>query len=81
MTKLWALLSDLLEWLVRGNKAFVIPKTFLVAAGVAVVAGWLVRAWLYQRCPHCRRLTPRARGGTRRCGRCGREYYAGLRHV
>jgi ribosomal protein L37AE/L43A len=29
----------------------------------------------YQRCPHCRRLVPRAHRGWLRCRSCGRQYH------
>jgi hypothetical protein len=29
----------------------------------------------FQRCPHCRRMVPRARRGWLRCRTCGRQYH------
>ena len=49
--------------------------------GAAVLAG-LGLAWgwrLYQRCPHCGRVTPRVYAGWKRCRHCGRQYRKGLR--
>jgi hypothetical protein len=69
-----------LDWLGRRFKA-VIPQAFIVVAVLIVAVAWIVLWRLYQRCPHCRRLVPRATGGTRRCRRCGRQYYRGLRNV
>ena len=80
MTKLSRLASDVLEWMGRGFKV-VIPEAFIVGAAVTVVIAWIILRGIYQRCPHCRRLVQRARAGTRRCARCGRQYYSGLRNV
>jgi ribosomal protein L37AE/L43A len=44
----------------------------LVALGVAMI---VVYARRYQRCPHCRRVVPRARRGWLRCRSCGRQYH------
>ena len=80
MTKLSRLFSEVLDWLGRGF-GIVLPETFIVGALVTVVVAVLILRRVYQRCPHCRRLTHRVRGGTARCTRCGRQYYRGLRNV
>jgi len=80
VSKLSRLLSEVLDWMGRGF-GVVLPETFIVGALATVVVVVLVLRRVYQRCPHCRRLTPRVRAGTVRCSRCGRQYYRGLRNV
>lgn len=72
--------GEMLAWL-SGGFSTVIPETFIVTAALAVVLTWAILRRLYQRCPLCRRVVHRAIAGTRRCRRCGRQYYRGLRHV
>jgi len=54
-----------------------LASPLLLAIGVGVVAlatlGLVSRR--YQRCPHCRRLVPRAHRGWLRCRTCGRQYH------
>ena len=50
------------------------PLTYvLVALSVVVLTGAYKQR--YQRCPHCRRVVPRARRGWLRCKTCGRQYH------
>jgi hypothetical protein len=52
-----------------------LSKLPLVAAGILV---FLILVWgrsHYQRCPHCRRIVPRAHRGWLRCRGCGRQYH------
>jgi tRNA(Ile2) C34 agmatinyltransferase TiaS len=49
-----------------------------VVYGVALVILAILAAVYsrrYQRCPHCRRIVPRARRGWLRCRSCGRQYH------
>ena len=80
MTKLLTAASGVLEWLGHGFQT-VIPEAFIIGGALAAVVVWLILRRFYQRCPHCRRPVSRARTGTVRCPRCGRQYYHGLRHV
>jgi hypothetical protein len=50
------------------------PVTYVLALVVAAALG---SAYMrrYQRCPHCRRVVPRARRGWLRCRACGRQYH------
>jgi hypothetical protein len=66
------------DWMGRGFHT-VIPEVFIAAGIVVVLVGWWVLAHWYQRCPHCHRFVRRASTTTRRCPRCGRQYYYGLR--
>jgi tRNA(Ile2) C34 agmatinyltransferase TiaS len=50
------------------------PLTYaLIVLAILVLFGAYKRR--YQRCPHCRRLVPRARRGWLRCKTCGRQYH------
>ena len=80
MSKLSRLTSDVFEWMGRGF-GVVLPPAFIVAALAVLVVAVVILRRVLQRCPHCRRLTQRARAGTVRCTRCGREHYPGLRNV
>jgi tRNA(Ile2) C34 agmatinyltransferase TiaS len=49
-----------------------------VVYGVALVLFAILATFYsrrYQRCPHCRRIVPRARRGWLRCRSCGRQYH------
>jgi tRNA(Ile2) C34 agmatinyltransferase TiaS len=42
---------------------------------LAVLVLYVAYKRRYQRCPHCRRVVPRARRGWLRCKTCGRQYH------
>jgi hypothetical protein len=67
-----------IDWLGRGFQT-VIPEVAIAVGIVVVVLGWWILARVIQRCPHCHRFVRRAYSATRRCRRCGRQYYYGLR--
>jgi hypothetical protein len=48
---------------------------FVAASAAVLVAGGMLAAHHFQRCPHCRRMVPRARRGWLRCRTCGRQYH------
>jgi tRNA(Ile2) C34 agmatinyltransferase TiaS len=50
------------------------PLTYVLALLVAALIVSMY-ARRYQRCPHCRRVVPRARRGWLRCRACGRQYH------
>ncbi len=49
------------------------PLTYALVS-LAVVVLTVAYQQRYQRCPHCRRVVPRARRGWLRCRTCGRQY-------
>jgi rRNA maturation endonuclease Nob1 len=48
---------------------------FQVLAAAGLGGGLMVLTRYMQRCPHCRRVVPRARRGWLRCRTCGRQYH------
>jgi hypothetical protein len=50
------------------------PLTY-VLVGLGVLGLLVAYQRRYQRCPHCRRVVPRARRGWLRCKTCGRQYH------
>jgi ribosomal protein L37AE/L43A len=48
---------------------------FQAGAAAVLVAGLMLVSRHYQRCPHCRRMVPRAHRGWLRCRTCGRQYH------
>ena len=59
----------------------VLITPLLVLAVLLLIGAAVAVAIRYQRCPHCRRLAPRAKEEWLRCPRCGRQYHRGLRGV
>jgi tRNA(Ile2) C34 agmatinyltransferase TiaS len=59
--------------------AGIVLTTPLLMLVVLLVVAAVAVAIRYQRCPHCRRLAPRAKEQWLRCPRCGRQYHRGLR--
>lgn len=57
----------------------VLTTPLLALVVVLLVVAAVAAAIRYQRCPHCRRLAPRAKEQWLRCPRCGRQYHRGLR--
>jgi tRNA(Ile2) C34 agmatinyltransferase TiaS len=47
---------------------------FAVGA-IVVIGAWNLVNRRYQRCPHCRKIVPRAVRGWLRCKGCGRQYH------
>jgi tRNA(Ile2) C34 agmatinyltransferase TiaS len=51
------------------------PMTYVLGIGALVALGSTYASRHYQRCPHCRRVVPRAIRGWLRCRTCGRQYH------
>ena len=45
------------------------------AGAIVVIGGWSLFNRKFQKCPHCRKIVPRAVRGWKRCKGCGRQYH------